>query len=152
MKIAPLRVADIPAVIEMGRAMHAASPEWRARRFSDQKVHELANRCLDDADWMALLAWSHTRPEPIGMFVGFVSEDWFGADRYAADLVFWVEPKARGSTAAMRLFFAFEKWADLRGATEMRVGVSTGIRVPQATAFYRKTGFADRGVLLSKRL
>lgn len=134
----------------MGQELHRESPSFRRRRFAPDKLRALAEQCLVHPDWVGLMAW--VEDEPIGIFVGFIAEDWFGPDRYAADLTFWVRPQSRGSTAAYRLLLAFEKWAEDRGVEEIRVGISTGISVEQATRFYLKAGFLPRGTLLIKHL
>lgn len=148
MIIRPLRLEDIDTAVAMGEALHRESPSFGNRRFDAGKVRDLARRCLASPDWCCLMAW--VDDEPVGLFVGFVGEDWFGPDRYAADLTFWVRPESRGSSAAVRLLFAFEGWAESKGAKEIRVGVSTGIGVERAASFYMKAGYTLRGPLLAK--
>lgn len=148
MIVRTLRREDVDAAIAMGRDLHRDSPTFGRHRFDAEKLRKLAERCLEHPDWCCLMAW--VGEEPVGLFVGFVAEDWFGPDIYAADLTFWVRPASRGSSAAVRLLFAFEGWAEARGAKEIRVGVSTGISVDKAANFYMKAGYALRGPLLAK--
>lgn len=148
MIIRPLRREDVEVAIAMGQALHRDSPTFGRARFDADKLRGLAERCLQHPDWCCLMAWADE--DPVGLFVGFVAEDWFGPDLYAADLTFWVRPESRGSSAAIRLLFAFEGWAESKGAKEIRVGVSTGISVERATNFYMKAGYVLRGPLLAK--
>lgn len=151
MKVRSLRAADIGAALALGEAMHAESPTWRERPFSPTKLRAFASQALGEPDWAVFMAWNQ-HDHPIGLMAGFVTEDWFGPGKFAADLALYVVPESRGSTAAIRLIFAFEGWAEQRGASEIRVGVSTGIRLEQADGFYRKAGFTPNGVMLRKRL
>lgn len=149
MEVRTATEADVPELLEMGRAMHAESPRYRHRHYSPDKVEQFARR---------LVATGGTHVAEIdgrivGMFAGFVVEDWFGNDRVASDFVVYVRPEHRGSSAFVRLVKAFEKWAAGQGAVEIAPGVSTEVDPDKTVALYERLGYRALGArVLTKRL
>jgi len=86
-----------------------------------------------------------------GLFVGLVCEHWFGKDLLASDLTLYVTPFYRGTSAAMRLLKAYEKWAKAKGAKVISLGVSTGITAERTGKFYERMGFNDVGKFYRRR-
>lgn len=56
----------------------------------------------------------------VGMVAGWVFQHPFSGQPIASELVWWVEPEARG-TVGIRLLDAFETWAKKRGATGIQM-------------------------------
>lgn len=135
--------ADIPALIAMGRKMHAESPRFKSLAFSAEKCEALIRRLLDplpQPPGTVLVAVEG--PQVVGMMGGFVVEHFFSHDRYASDLVVYVAPGHRGGSAFVRLVFAFEDWAASRGACEIVLGVSTELNPEATVAMYERLGYA----------
>ena len=68
----------------------------------------------------------------------------------ASDLMVYVIPERRGSTAAYRLIKAYEKWAVEFGASEITLGISSGINVERTSKFYQTLGFECEAVMFKK--
>lgn len=63
-----------------------------------------------------------------------------------AQLVQWfLRPQYRGTSIAPRLVKAFVEWAKSRGASEVFMGVTSGVAVEQADRMMRRLGFTHLG-------
>lgn len=140
--------ADVPAVMEMGRAMFAESPRYRDKGFNEAKLLQMFNYILGAEDHGFFVAES---PDGlIGMALGILAPYFFSDEVYACELVVYVTPGRRGSSAAVRLVKALEEWAFSQGARELLLGVSTGIDDERAVCVYQKLGYTMAAHSLSK--
>lgn len=132
--------ADVDALVEMGRAMHAESPRYRDKTFSADKLRQLAAHLSAHPEQGAVLVAAG--PDgAVGMFVGILGERWFGTDRYATDLAVYVKPEHRGTSAFLRLVRAAERWAAECGVEEIDLGVSTGTDTEHTVHAYQRLGY-----------
>jgi GNAT superfamily N-acetyltransferase len=118
--------------------------------FVSDQVEKIANSCLANDDLVALVA--EMDGVLVGILVGFATEHFFSDARYASDLVIYVHPDYRGSTAAIRLMATFEGWARARGCVELRIGAATGINPEKTDRFYKGIGYRECGVQYSKTI
>lgn len=146
--------ADIEVMADMGQALHDESPRFASRSYSKDKVMRLGEHLLGTmmGGPRGCMLIAEKGDEPIGMMVGFVTEDWFGHDKVASDYTFYVKPEHRGGRAAVMLLKTFEQWAREQGAVEIMPGVSTLIHEGKTQRFYEKLGYRFTGVLLSKKV
>ena len=149
MNIRKATALDIPALLSMGRAMHAESPRFSPLSYSDVKVYELIDHLFRTPKAGGILVAEHSG-EVVGMVVFFVAEHFFGGDKFASDLCVYVTPEYRGGSAFTRLVYAFEKWADDLGVTEKLLGVSTGIHTEQTVRMLERLGYERYCVGLKK--
>jgi GNAT superfamily N-acetyltransferase len=136
--------SDFAQLMFMGANMHMES-DFSPFAFEPYHIRNLERRLLDSPDMCCIVAESDERI--VGMFVGGVSEFFFGPDKYGFDLLLYVAPDYRGSSAAYRLVKAAAAFCFSRGAKQLRFGVSTGINPASTDAFYRRLGFISSGVL-----
>jgi len=141
-------LADIPALVELGRGMHAEAPALRHARYDGEKVatalkHSIAQGCtfVHEADG-----------ELDGAFVGLVIERWFSSDRMAADLALFVRQDRRGGLIAYRLLDAFLTWCDEQGIEDRQLAVSTGVAPVATGELYKRLGFEPIGGLYQMRI
>ncbi len=90
--------ADIPAIIELGREMHAGS-NYAPLDYDPESITATLSALLADSQF-------------------------FGRDYVANDIALFVRP-GHGLTAA-KLVHVFTRWAAMAGAKQIRPGVSTG--------------------------
>ena len=82
----------------------------------------------------------------IGIFMGVVQPQWFTDSKIASDILLYVEPESRGTSAGYRLVSAFLAWAIEQGAKQIRVGTSfTQEASTTADRLYEKFGFQPVG-------
>lgn len=152
-KIRQAAHADIPAIIEMGRALHAESPRFRGDSFSDVKIanrlRQLLGTAVTRGEGGALIAEDGDRL--VGLMAGYVAEEFFGYDRIATDYSLYVVPEYRGGTVGVRLIKAFEEWAWKAGATAIQPGISTEIDADRTRGIYERLGYGMFGYLMIKR-
>lgn len=148
--------ADIPAVVAMGRAMHAESPRYARLSFSAEKVEALLRRMIGgtlvtEPPGGAFVA--ERKGVLVGMIGGYLTEPFFSEDKIASDYALYITPAERrkGGIAA-GLIRAFERWAIDSGAVDIMPGVSTMIDAEATTKLYRKLGYEPYGNLLIKRV
>lgn len=119
--IRPATPEDFDALADMGAQFFAYSAFAKAVPFDRDAARAAIARfarpgtLLAPPDSVALVA--EVDGEIAGGIVGFVGPLWFNpAARVATELAWWVAEKHRGGTAAIRLYRAFESWADEQGA------------------------------------
>lgn len=77
---------------------------------------------------------------------------WYSPDIRACELLLYVLPEKRKTSAALRLIKAWESLARGRGAKAMSVGSSTGYRTETVMKLYERQGYAPSGVSMRKDL
>lgn len=143
MKVRFFKESDFDQCLELGRMMHEES-DFRVHPFNPERVGALATVCLTDERFVAIVAERNDRI--VGMFVGLVGDHYFSDATYATDMLLYVHPQDRGSTAAIRLMSAFESWAVQKGCTELRVGAATGIDPEKTDRFFKGIGYSPCGI------
>ena len=93
---------------------------------------------------LILLAYS-ADGKVIGGFVGTLEEYFFTSDISANSILIWVDSHYRGSSAAIKLIDVFKQWAITRGAKEINIAVSSGIKIGSTDRFVRRLGFVQTG-------
>lgn len=90
--------------------------------------------------------------EPIGFLVGVATPAWHRQGIVAEQKLCYVSPDRRGSTAAIRLFKAFERWARERGATQIFTGTANIRYAERTSKLLEKIGYARVGALHVKEI
>lgn len=130
---------DIPALVELGRQLHAESPRWSRLAYSAEKVAALVHYLITSSDGFAWVAVR--RGAIVGYLIALIDAHWCSDDRVAQELSFFVRSDARGALYAARLIAVLDAWAEMKGAKWCQVGISTGIDVKRAVRLYQRLGF-----------
>lgn len=140
---------DVKYVVYLAEKMHAESPVYCQMTFDAAKVEALCNLCLNNEDWICIVAVTDD-----GTIIGFtaacVVPTLFGGDTIVEDLGFYVHAPWRGTTAAVRMLRMLETWAKSVGAVMIRMGITTGTNPVQTARFLGRFGYAETGWLYSK--
>ena len=138
---------DVPALIAIGKEMHAES--WYAYLdFDADKLATVLLRLIDTG----FLEVSERDGEIDGGMAGIISEMWFCRELIASDLALFVRPGKRGSIAAARLVERFVGWARWKGAVEVNLGISTGVRKEETGRLYEAFGCTHVGGIYKLRV
>lgn len=87
----------------------------------------------------------------IGLFVGVVAPvHWWNQEKHGIDLILYVLPEHRGSTAAVKLLKAWEDCAKASGAKSVRISVASGFSTERTGRLYERLGYTQLGSLYSK--
>jgi GNAT superfamily N-acetyltransferase len=146
--IRPATYVDIPAMVELGRAMATEAPEFQGRPFSSEKVWETIEGMIPTGG--AFVA--ERDGEVVGAALGFCLPAWWSEDLEAGELAVFMRPDCRGGREVVRLVQALEAWAREQGATVLTLGVSTGVALERTGRLYERLGFHHMGSTFSRSL
>lgn len=138
-------VQDLPAMLDLGQLLHESS-SYARYSFDRDKVAAVLMRAMKEGGLFVATA----KGLVVGGIAGGIAEFWFGRDVHGFDYSFFVHPEHRHGITAFKLLLAFEAWCKSRGATEIRIGITTGIDVESTTRFYEWHGYAKNGALFTK--
>lgn len=142
MIVRPPESADWPQVLRLAGDMHHET-DFRRYRFSVEKVEKLYDALLADRENFFAVVAEH-QDQLVGFMGAFVCEHFFSYDRYASEMLFYVSPEWRGSSAALRMVRAFEAWGETKDVLDLMTGVSSGVAVDRTSRFYEKLGYTAK--------
>lgn len=144
--IRPATHDDIPALVEMGRAMHGES-NYEVIEFDEKQTAEFIHWVLAQDNGFCAVA--ERDGELIGYAAGFATPQWFGAkDKLTAqDYGLYVKPSYRRGATAILLATAYRDWAIALGCVQVRAGTAAGTHAQGANAIYEHLGFQRAGYL-----
>ncbi len=148
--VRPVREGDVDRLVELGERMHREGA-FASLPFDRDKVRQFAARYATGAPGRLGLA-AEVDGKVAGMFAGSISEYFFCHEKIACEMVLYVEPEYRGTSAAARMIRAFREWAAGLGAREVCLGTSIEL-LPEATGrFFEVLGFRRVGAIYKERL
>jgi len=147
--IRPWNEDDLDALIEMGAGFHDEAHSYHNFKFSPHRVMESFFMVLERHDQVGLC---YDDGGIRGAIAGAIYPQFFSKGLTASELFVFVEPTARGGVIGKRLLSAFEEWAKAMGASEIRVGVSSGIKQERTVGLYEKLGYTPTATQLRKVL
>lgn len=131
-------LADVPALVELGRQMHAESPVFNRLRYWPEKVgKQIAS--LIEADYGFARVAERNGVLVAGM-IGFVLPEWCSYDLVAHEMALFTSADARGGVLGAALIKQFKAWSLDQGAVYGTLGVSTGVCVEQTGRLYQSQG------------
>lgn len=136
-------VDDIPALLVLGRAMHAES-RFRTVRYVPERVEATLRAVLGGAGCIFV---AERAGEIVGGFVGLLVPYYFSDEKCASDLAIFVRPDRRGGILAASLIHAYIDWAREQGVRHVEIGVSTGVHPEKTGALLERLGLKPQGGL-----
>lgn len=130
-------VEDLPQILGWCQDMHAESRYSKYVLDLDKLERKIATLIEAPAGIVLITA--------NGFLVGSVLEYWFGPAKYAAELLLYVAPEARGSSEAPTLVKAYVERAKALGAVDVHVENTTGCDVEKVERLFSKLGFTRVG-------
>lgn len=146
MRLRAATTEDVPALIELGRQVHAES-RYAALAYDEARLKQTLGGLIDlqaRGSHFVLLA-EDGKGAVIGGLIGGLEPYFFTSALAAKSMLLWVAPAWRGSAAALRLINAFKLWATKKGAAEVCILVSSGVTIGRTDRFLRRLGFAQTG-------
>lgn len=147
--IRPWNEDDLDALIEMGMRFHNEAESYHNFKFSPHRVMENFFIILERHDQIGLV---YDDGGIRGAIAGAIYPQFFSKGLTASELFVFVEPTARGGIIGKRLIGALELWARDMGASEIRLGVSSGIKPERTIGLYEKFGYTPTATQLRKVL
>ena len=135
---------DIPAIVALGRRIHAES-RFQAMGYDEEKLIASANQMVSSGQVSHCCFVAEFEGQVIGLFVGCVEEYFFSRARVAHSILMYVSPERRGGPTALRFIMAFRNWANNRQAVELAINVASGISIERTDRFLKRVGLRLTG-------
>lgn len=141
-------IADIPAMLALGRAMHAES-RYAVHAWLDEKVEPLLQGLIEHEDGLALIA--EKDGVAVGGFIGSAADHWCTDARQSFDYALFIAPEHRGGLLGLRLLRRYAAWARSRGVADdlIGLGITTGVDLAASTRMFEIAGFGHVGNLFT---
>lgn len=137
MSIRPGKISDVPEIVRMSGIFYPETHYAQWCGMDDDTVADLAANLIENHVFMVAEEDGHL----VGMIGLFIIPFMF--NRYvnsAGEVIFWVDPKVRGSMTAVNLLKSIEEPCRLAGADRIQM-VHMPNSPPQAAALYTKLGY-----------
>ena len=136
---------DLPRIVEMGRRFLRESPYHDHFLENPTAMEQLVRRLMLGPGGF-LVAFKEGKL--VGM-LGYVIHDHFiSGERVAGEVVWWIEPEARGGRLAIQLIYQAEREARAAGAVSIQM-IAPNLRV---TEMYARMGYEKVETTCQKRL
>jgi GNAT superfamily N-acetyltransferase len=142
--IRPAEYTDVPALVELGRIMHAESPVFSKLDFDAVKLYTTIGNVIEHGFACVYESNGHIR----GVILAMICPHWFSRDLFSCDLALFIEPQHRGGIAAVRLLNAYAHWAMDSGAKLIQFGIMTGVGVETTAQLCERLGWKRAGVVM----
>lgn len=133
------KVADLPALMELGRRLHEISP-YKKVPIDLQTCAGTLGHCISSAFGFAMVAEKDGKIT--GLLMGAAVPLWFSRRRSASDIVTYAESAGDG----YRLIKAFLKWAwSVPLVVEVTMAQGSGIDTERTAVLYERAGLTRLG-------
>lgn len=137
---------DVPALVTLGVRFLHETPYHMHLAVSPTHLEEVARALLASTDAVIFVAERHG--EVVGCLALHVFLHPMSGERTANELVWWVNPEARG--VGVLLLRRGEEWAKAMQATRMQMVAPTA--APEVARFYTHAGFAPVETMFERRI
>ena len=150
----PIRFAtpdDIPALVELGRRMHAIT-RFRCYSYDEARVAAALRKILGERSRYACFVAEGAGGAIAGALIAVLERHIFSEALVASVMHFDVLPEKRMGGYAVKLLVALERWAANRNAAEIALGVNSALNGDAITTFAQRIGFSHVGGNYVRRL
>jgi acetyltransferase (GNAT) family protein len=151
MKIRFATREDIPTILDLAETMVAES-RFNAYGLDRAKTTPVVAGMIGQPAHSVILLAERDNGTTVGMLGGYVADFFFCNAVIAQDRFYFVEPEARGSSAAIKLLIAFRRWAEQRKVRELNINMSVAVDMQRFNKMMTKLGFRCCGSNFSLRL
>jgi GNAT superfamily N-acetyltransferase len=133
--IRPAKLTDLPRLCELAVMMHDESPFPLPPIDADKLIVALMKATV--------VVWEQN--EKVGGFIALQEGTfWYSQERFIADLLFFVQPEFRKSTAGRDLIRAAQTYAKIKELPLFMAPVN-GVDVDRKDALYKRLGMRKLG-------
>lgn len=144
----PIRFAtlqDVPALVELGRQMHAIT-RFHTLRFDGDQVRQALEAMLTKGqDKYVLFVAASSQGAVVGGLLAVLETHVFSRQLTASIMHYDVLPQHRMAGYGLRLLKAFEQWCKNRHVVEINFGINSGVDTERLGRFARKLGYLKTG-------
>ena len=147
-KIRPAGHSDIPALIALGRQMHAESPRFARVKFDADKLCTQLVTMIESVWCMILVA--EEEGQIVGTIGGGVTPYYFSNELHGYEHWVYVALSHRGSSVGARLVKEWDNLLVSEGIKESVLGISTEVDSERTKQFYERLGYRLAGYIMVK--
>ncbi len=139
------RIPDIPIIADLYRRMNDESIQSPVRHNREKLLSHLRGiLCRPSADRIVLLVEMPDK-RIAGMLSGRIKEYFYSSARTAVNQFMYLQPEYRSGSTALKLLKTFQIWAEIQGADEMSLSLTTGIDIGKLDEQLVEAGFEYTG-------
>lgn len=143
----PATLADVEAIVAMGERFRSQTAYATTIAHSPESMRTFTTRMVSGDDSLVLVADDPTTGALVGMISVLLYTHHLSGVRQAHEVVWWVDPDARGSLG-VRLLRDAEQWARDHGAATLDLIAPS----PRSEALYDRLGYTPVERLYTRRL
>jgi hypothetical protein len=144
MKYEPFAIERLQDILKIGFEMHKETDFQVVPLDIEQSANSILNMVINNPRGFGVVAYTDDNV-PIGILCGGISNYVFSKGSVANDYAWYVLPEYRGSRAAIKMLKMFRSWAKDNGATELYMGISTGLFAERTGQLLERVGFDHVG-------
>ncbi len=138
-------VEDIPALVALGKRMHAIT-RFRAFDYDEQRIAQaLRAAFMQGKGRYVCFVAADGENQVVGALLAVLERHIFSDQIIASVMHYDVLPERRMGGYGLRLIKAFEQWAKNRKVAEISFGINSGGEHQQVGVFARRIGFEPVG-------
>jgi hypothetical protein len=132
----------------MGKRLHGESL-FSNMDYNEESVAKLGHVAATDENFFFHTIVELPTDVPVGMLIGMLQTTFFGTDKIATDLLFFIEPEHRGqcAEAIQEITTRYSRWGFYKGAKRVYLVSSTGIEPERTEHAYEACGFRKIGTV-----
>lgn len=137
------RASDVDSIIKIARKFHSVSGWNNYISFDEESLRDSLENMLDSEDACVLVDGNG------GVLVGMIYPQYFNKSALVAQEVFWWAEKN-----GMRLFKAFEGWAEDNGADVIMMAAleDKNLRMETIISMYKRNGYKHMERMMIKEI
>ncbi|MGH6626664.1 MAG: GNAT family N-acetyltransferase [Burkholderiaceae bacterium] len=137
--------ADIPALVALGRRMHAITRFQKFAYDETRVAQSLAEAFTHGRGRYVCFVAQDGRAQLVGGLLAVLEQHIFSAQLTASVMHYDVLPEKRMGGYGVRLLKAFEQWCKNRKVVEINLGINSLTEMDSVAGFVRKMGFTKVG-------
>ena len=144
----PIRFAtvkDLPALVDLGRAMHGHT-RFKAFDYDGSRVASACHHIIEHGQnkYVFMVATDSTGLI-VGCLIAVLEQHIFSVQITASVMHYDVLPEKRMGGYGVRLLKAFEQWCKNRKVVEINLGINSLTEMDSVGQFVRKMGYSKVG-------
>lgn len=144
----PIRFAtvnDIPALVALGKRMHAIT-RFKSFVYNDARVAQALGAAIEKGNgrYVCFVAEDNAQ-RLVGVLLAVLEQHIFSEQLIASVMHYDVLPEKRMGGYGVRLLKAFEQWSKNRKVVEISLGINSLTEMDAVGGFVRKMGYVKVG-------
>lgn len=149
MPIRMATLADIPALVEGGRRMHALTRFKRFDYNAERVARSFEQLITQGQGKYVFMVAEGAEKRIVGALIGVLEQHIFSEQLTASIMHFDVLPEARMGGYGVKLLLAFERWSVTRDAVEVSFGINSSMAIGD---FLGRIGYTQVGANFCKSI